>query len=412
MARQRLLICGAGVAGSVLAFWLAKADYDIVVIERSRVDQKLGQGIEIEEPATEVIRQMGLLDELEQVRTSEAGFKLYDEASRCWAKFDVGGVSPTGSLEMMRGDLTQVLYKAAAEHPNVEYRYQTTIEAVEQSDDKVTVHMTDRQSQTTKIEDFDFVIGADGAKSRTRRLMMDETDCYKPVGAFVTYFSIPKQDGDLPYSKLCHFSKRRVVWLRPISEASEATSVYLIHVGERPALREAGSDRQKQRDAMAETFADCGWETPRVIKQMMHAENFYFDELVQVKLPCWSKGRVSLLGDAAWAPTPFTGQGNQLAIIGAWVLAQEMSKDRTPTAFQAYERRLRKYVQECQDIPLGGHAPKLLCPESSAGILMVRIVLMGVSCIAGLLARFGLLSEEGGSPSGGFDLQIQRSTKE
>ena len=79
MPSERILICGAGVAGSVLAFWLAKHDFQVVVVERSRSDQKLGQGIEIEEPAVQVVRSMGILDELNEKKTGEIVLFIVDE---------------------------------------------------------------------------------------------------------------------------------------------------------------------------------------------------------------------------------------------------------------------------------------------------------------------------------------------
>lgn len=51
MRSERVLVCGAGVAGSILAFWLAKHDFQVVVVERSKAGQKAGQGTEIEGPA-------------------------------------------------------------------------------------------------------------------------------------------------------------------------------------------------------------------------------------------------------------------------------------------------------------------------------------------------------------------------
>lgn len=79
-----------------------------------------------------------------------------------------------------------------------------------------------------------------------------------------------------------------------------------------------------------------------------------------------------LLGDAAWAPTPFTGEGNQLAIIGPWVLAQELSRNPNPLAFEKYEKRLRSYVENAQSIPLGGYMPYLCNPQTSWGIWLFR----------------------------------------
>ncbi len=135
----------------------------------------------------------------------------------------------------------------------------------------------------------------------------------------------------------------------------------------------------KQKEALAELYSGLGWETPRVIEQMMRAENFYSDELVQVKLQKWSQNRVVLLRDAAWAQSPFTGEGNQLAIMGASVPAQELSRNRNLVAFEMYEKRLRSYVENAQSIPLGGYAPHIFIPQTSWGIWLRRTIYRLVS---------------------------------
>ena len=408
MPAERVLIVGAGVAGSVLAFWLAKHDFQVVVIERSKAEQKVGQGIEIEEPALKVVKEMGILDRLREVKTGETGFELVDQHSRSYGRFEAGKGSITGDLELMRGDLTEVLYKAANEFANVTYLFETTIQSLRQTQSNVVVDLENRNSNSIKTEEFDFVIGADGQRSRTRQLVMgspEELNCYKPVGAYVAYFSIPMQDQDWPLSRACNFPRRRLVWLRPIRRDSTTVSVYLIHVkADIPALSRANAtgDRTKQKESFAEMYKGLGWETPRVVEEMMKSENFYSDELMQVKLPKWSDHRVALVGDAAWAPTPFTGQGNQLAIIGGWVLAQEMSRNRTPVAFEMYEKRLRAYVEESQNIPLGGYAPYMFCPQTSWGIWLLRWLFLFVSRIVPHLQR---LSPEGKEDY--FDLEIE-----
>ena len=385
MPSERVLICGAGVAGSIAAFWLAKYGFQVVVVERSKAEQKAGQGIEIEEPALKVVKLMGILDKLNERKTGEIGVNLVDQQSRSCGIFEVGGISPTGALELMRGDLTEVLYKAADESANVTFQFETTIQSLRQTQDKVIVDLETRTNKATRAEEFDFVVGADGVKSRSRQLVMgspEKLDCFKSVGAFVAYFSIPKEDQDWPYSRLCHFTNRRILWMRPIGKESKMTSVTLIHVhDEVPALRQANAtgDRLQQKEALAELYSGLGWETPRVIEQMMRAENFYSDELVQVKLQKWSQYRVVLLGDAAWAPSPFTGEGNQLAIIGAWVLAQEMSRNRSPMAFEMYEKRLRSYVENAQNIPLGGYAPYIFNPQTAWGIWLLRTIVRLIS---------------------------------
>lgn len=415
MPIDRILICGAGVAGSVLAYWLAKHEFQVVVIERSKVDQKAGQGLEIEEPALKVVKAMGILNKLKEKKTGEMGTNLVDTQGRSCGIFEVGGISLTGALELMRGDLTEILYKSADESANVTYHFETTIHSLRQTQDKVIVDLENRNDKTITTEVFDLVVGADGVRSRTRQLVMgspEKLNYFKPVGAFVAYFSIPKEDRDWPYSQLYHSAGRRIIWMRPVGKESKVTSVYLIHAHENvPKLRRANAagDRMKQKEAFAELYSGLGWEAPRVLEQMMRAENFYSDELVQVKLQKWSENRVVLLGDAAWAPSPFTGQGNQLAIIGAWVLAQELSRDRSLVALERYEKRLRSYVENSQSIPLGGYAPYIFNPQTSWGIWLLRTIFRLVSwtiCFASWTKLARMLPDR---QHDDFDLEIEEA---
>ena len=176
-------------------------------------------------------------------------------------------------------------------------------------------------------------------------------------------------------------------------------------------LRQASitGDRLKQKEGFAELYDGLGWETPRVIKQMMRAENFYSDELVQVKLPKWSQNRVVLLGNAAWAPTPFTGEGNQLAIIGAWVLAQELSRNRNPVAFEMYESRLRSHVETSQSIPLGGYAPHIFIPRTTWGIWLLRMITLCASWAIRFILRTNLVKKSPDKPDHDFDLKIDET---
>lgn len=222
----------------------------------------------------------------------------------------------------------------------------------------------------------------------------------------------PKEDQDEPYSRLCNFTNRRIVWLRPIGKGSPRTSAYLLYVRDDfPALKEAHAvgDRLKQKEAYAELFSGLGWETPRVIEQMMKTENFYSDSLVQVKLPTWSQNRVVLLGDSAWAPTPITGQGNQLAIIGGWVLAQEMARNRSPAAFEAYERRLRPYVESSQQIPLRGYAPFIFNPETAWGIWVLRSIMRVVCWAVQIVAKTRIAKLVPDGSHDNFDLEIEET---
>ena len=387
MPSGRILICGAGVAGSTLAYWLARHDFQVVVVERSPAEQTAGQGIDIEGPALEIVKMMGILDKIGEKTTGELGFAIVDEQSRSCGIFEADGFSLTRSIEIMRGDLTEILYNAADESANVTFQFESTIQSLRQTQDKVIVDLEDKNNKTIKAEEFDFVVGADGVRSRTRQLVMgspEKLNCLKSVGCFAAFFSIPKEDQDWPYSRFCQFVDRRTICIRPRGKESKTSSVYLGHFhDDEPSIcraRDAGN-RQMQKEAFAKLFMGLRWETPRVIEQMMRAENFYFDQIMQVKLDTWSQNRVVLLGDAAYAPSPITGQGTVLAILGAYVLAQELSRNRhdQSAAFAKYEKRLRSYVGNAQSIPLGGYAPYMLNPQTTWGIWLFRTIATFIS---------------------------------
>jgi 2-polyprenyl-6-methoxyphenol hydroxylase-like FAD-dependent oxidoreductase len=83
---------------------------------------------------------------------------------------------------------------------------------------------------------------------------------------------------------------------------------------------------------------------------MAPAQDFWLGVIAQVRMPHWTKGRVALVGDAGYSPSPASGQGTSLAMVGGYVLAQELG--RSPgdhaAAFARYEARMRPFVERNQ----------------------------------------------------------------
>jgi 2-polyprenyl-6-methoxyphenol hydroxylase-like FAD-dependent oxidoreductase len=79
-------------------------------------------------------------------------------------------------------------------------------------------------------------------------------------------------------------------------------------------------------------------------------QSLYFDRVSQIKMKTWSRGRVALVGDAAFCVSLMAGQGSALAMTAAYVLAGELSKaaGRYEEAFGNYELRLRAYIASKQ----------------------------------------------------------------
>ncbi|EMC93621.1 hypothetical protein BAUCODRAFT_37305 [Baudoinia panamericana UAMH 10762] len=371
MAKHHILVIGAGVAGPVTAYWLAKAGFQVTVIERSSNMFKYGQGVDINGPAQEVVEKMGLLDKIKSKTTGEKGVTMVDDDARPLASID-GGV--TQEIEIMRGDLAEILTKAAMEQGEVAFKYDMTVEQIKQEHDHVNVKFG-KSGEGTEGS-FYAVIGADGFRSRTRALAFDPKDlenCFKAKDIFIAYFDIKAADDDAPYARLENAVGGRTVLVRPVTK--ERSSAYVSVTTKSERLEQVVlEDKQTQKATLAEMFEDIGGLAPRVMKEMEESENFYFERVAQIKLPRWSSGRCVLVGDAGYATGPITGEGSNIAIVGGYVLAGELSEqcDNPPSAFRAYEDRLRTYVDKAQEIPLGGAAPRLLNPDTRWGIWTLR----------------------------------------
>ena len=93
------------------------------------------------------------------------------------------------------------------------------------------------------------------------------------------------------------------------------------------------------------------------------ATDLYFDAVSQIRMPCWSKGRVALVGDAAHCPSLLAGEGASFAMAGAYILAGELSRaqENYAQAFQNYERCFRDYIaqkQKSAEAFAGSFAPR------------------------------------------------------
>lgn len=93
--------------------------------------------------------------------------------------------------------------------------------------------------------------------------------------------------------------------------------------------------------------------------------------------------------------------------MGAYVLAQELSRTRTPLAFKNYETRFRAYVENAQTLPLGGYAQKLIVPETATGILVFRIIAWLFTQVVAFLWWTGWTSPMRGETHPKFDLEME-----
>jgi 2-polyprenyl-6-methoxyphenol hydroxylase-like FAD-dependent oxidoreductase len=199
---------------------------------------------------------------------------------------------------------------------------------------------------------FDLVIGADGLHSNVRRLVFgDEQRLSSYIGAYLAVMTLPNHRG-LTNEIVMYGAPGRVAAMYSGRHMDDARAVFLWR---RPKPLEIHHrDVARQKEALRQAFAGLGWEIPRLLDQLEETPAFYFDSITQVRMDTWSRGRVSLVGDAGYSPGPAVGGSTSLAVVGAFTLAGELAAagGAHRRGFAAYEAALIDYVRRSRAFAL------------------------------------------------------------
>jgi 2-polyprenyl-6-methoxyphenol hydroxylase-like FAD-dependent oxidoreductase len=343
---RTVLISGAGIAGPALAYWLDRDGYTVTIIERAPALRPGGQAVDVRGAALSVIERMGLIAPLRAARTQMRGMSMVDgegtELMRSTEMALSSGRLDSDDVELLREDLISMLFRAT--NPRVRYLFGDSIAALQQEDDGVRVSFENAAPQR-----FDLVIGADGLHSTVRRLAFDDPEAgVQHLGAYVGVFTTTNfLDLD-----------RWQIWLQApdvgyaVYTARDNAELRVNLGFAAGPLEYDRRDLDAQRRLIAERVAGVGWQTPALLDAMWKAPDFYFDAMAQVRRDSWTSGRVALLGDAGYCPSPLSGQGTSLALVGACVLAQSLARceGEYRSGFALYEQRMREFVRLNQDL--------------------------------------------------------------
>jgi 2-polyprenyl-6-methoxyphenol hydroxylase-like FAD-dependent oxidoreductase len=346
MTAKTVLISGAGIGGPTLTFWLKAAGFEPTLIEHAATLRTGGYVVDFWGLGYDIAERMGLAGQIDRVgyhiremrivddhgeRVTGFGTKILQELTG--GRFVTLGRSDMSRLlfEKIKGT-TEVIFdeeiiglQACADHMQVQFR-----------------HAGERR--------FDLVIGADGLHSNVRGLVFGPQDRFeKQLGYVVAAFEARgyrPRDEDVyliygePGRMLGRFALHddRTLFLF-VFAADVDTAGAMLHL---PA----------QKAMLRGKFGDGKWECQHILETLDRTQDLYFDRVSQIKMKSWSKGRVALIGDAAFCVSLMAGQGSALAMTAAYVLAGELAKagGRHEEAFGNYERLLRAYIGSKQKV--------------------------------------------------------------
>jgi 2-polyprenyl-6-methoxyphenol hydroxylase-like FAD-dependent oxidoreductase len=340
---MHVLIIGAGIAGLTLAAELDRRGHEPLVVERSPTLRDAGYMIDFFGPGFDAAERMGLLPRLAEIHYPIARLAFLD--ARGNERFALPYPTMRHRLfrdrhfNFMRGELERVLFERVGDA--VELRFGTTITALDTTSEPARASLDDGSSW-----EGDLVVGADGVHSATRRLLFGDIPpryLGYDTSAFIVHDDALRRRITDEFAMLT--AADRQVAAYPIRGGAVAT--FLIERREVP-LR--ARDPAIIRQHLMRTFGNLPWIVRELLESCDAGCEPFYDEVSQVVLSTWSRGRATLVGDACYAVSLLAGQGASLAMAGAWVLADELSRTTDVSrALERYERRMQPLTRAKQE---------------------------------------------------------------
>lgn len=346
---RRVVVAGAGIAGLATALRLHQAGWDVLVVERAPARRSSGYMVNLLGQGYDAAERLGVLPELAErdlgmftsiLVKSDGRQKLVVPAALAQA------VLGARAITVFRGDLESTLYEAV--RGVVEIRFGTTVRAVAQDRDAVHVELSDGSSERAEL-----LVGADGLHSGVRGVVFGpEADFRVDLQHLVGAFPLDRVPQEVPDGAGATFiGPRRTAAV--VNLGPGRSSAFFTYRSTDPLAELT----RGPADALTAAFGDVGGGVPDALRQLRaDPAGAYFDSVSQVVMDTWSRGRVVLLGDAAWCVTLFAGHGAALALIGADQLGAALAEHASdvPAALARWETWLRPEVRKRQALARKG----------------------------------------------------------
>jgi 2-polyprenyl-6-methoxyphenol hydroxylase-like FAD-dependent oxidoreductase len=339
---KKVLISGASIAGLSTAWWLHHIGYQVTVVEMAGAPRTVGGAVDLVGPTVDIAKRMGLYEQLKSHRlgVDRIDYKNVNDVTEGSIIINDGQEVRDDDIEIEREKFVAVLFGDLKN--NVEFIFNNSVSALAEKNNEMTVTF----KQGISPRSFGLVLGCDGSHSGIRKIWFGpEADYSHFLGA---YFSISIVNTLLlPQKTMQMYSVPYKSMM--LNAYNGKTDIIFNFVAEKEIPYDYRNITQQQQ-IILDQFAGQGWRTTELLEEVKRSGNFYFDKFCQIKMPSWTKGRVALIGDAAYCASPAAGQGASLSMQGAAAIADALQKHggHHGLAFEEYERNLRPFIEQVQ----------------------------------------------------------------
>jgi len=348
MKKLNVAIIGGGVGGLACAIALLQRGFSVRVYERSSALEEVGAGLQLSANACRVLANLGVLNDVrcQAVEPSRAQFKHFKSGKTLFK-------APFGWLHRLafgspyvhahRADLQQVLVNRLKQLDSRALQLGRDLLSIVQNDDGVNVTFKDGS-----LAQADLLIGADGVKSIVRDTLFEDAGV-EWTGNFAWRALIPTHHlptNFMPTQTSVYVGPRQHMVMYYLRQQRWLNVVAVQEVAQ--PLSESWTQKTSW-ESVANAFDGWHEQVQTVIKNLPRDELYRWDLYRRPEMACWTRGRVTLLGDAAHATLPFIAQGAAMALEDALVLARCLVQYTTLNqALVAYERARKPRTGQMQ----------------------------------------------------------------
>ncbi len=358
---MRILISGAGIAGPTLAYWLARYGFETTIVEKAPALRTGGYVIDFWGAGFEIADRMGLSPEIMRRGYHVQGVHVVNASGRRVAGFSTDSFARATQgryTTVARSELAALIFERL--EGKVETIFGDSLSRIEQSNGCIQVVF-----ESGAQREFDLVVGADGLHSRVRELVFGkERQFEKYLGYKVAAFPIA---GYRPRDESRYVMFTQVGQQVGRFAMHDDRTLFLFTFADPVADGTETGDIAAQKALLRQRFGNSGWECPQILRGLDGCNDFYLDRVSQIRMDpqqgLWTRGRVTLVGDAAFCVSLLAGQGTSLAMVAAYILAGELHRagGDYARAFTRYQELFGPFIFKKQKAALrfaGTFAPK------------------------------------------------------